>query len=153
MSDSRVPPATPPLDAALAGAAEVPPPPPLIARFTMTAFEPVDVPALPGDWVGTMVMRKDFTAGIVGSSVLQFISSGQEPSQGYLAVERITGRLDDGRSGSFTVHHGALRAPGADSSFGYIIPASGTNDFADFAGEALIVHDDDGAFFRFTLRA
>ena len=81
-------------------------------------------------------MRKTYTAGLVGESVAHFISSGDESGRGYLAAERVTGTLDDGRSGSFTVHHGALQHPDDDSAFGYIVPGTGTGDFAPFAGIA-----------------
>jgi Protein of unknown function (DUF3224) len=123
----------------------------LVARFTVTEFEPTELKGIDDDWVGAVTMRKDFTAGIVGSSIAHFVSSGEEGSRGYLAVERITGTLDDGRSGAFTVHRGALDHPAGDSSFGYIIPGTGTGDFADFAGPASIVHDDEGPYFVFEL--
>jgi hypothetical protein len=87
----------------------------------------------------------------VGESIAHFISSGTEASRGYLAAERITGTLEDGRAGSFTVHHGALQHPSDDSAFGYIIPETGTGDFETFAGQARIVHDDEGPYFVFAL--
>jgi hypothetical protein len=96
-------------------------------------------------------MRKKYTEGLVGESVAPFISSGDETSRGYLAAERITGTLDDGRSGSFTVHHGALQHPSDDSAFGYIVPGTGTGDFAAFAGTARILHDEQGPVFVITL--
>jgi Protein of unknown function (DUF3224) len=123
----------------------------LVARFSVDGFDPAPLPGLDGDWVGAVTMHKQYTTGIVGESVAHFVSSGEESSRGYLAAERITGVLDDGRSGSFTVHHGALQHPSDDSAFGYIIPGTGTGDFAGFAGPARIIHDDDGPYFEFTL--
>jgi len=127
----------------------------LVASFDVTGWDPAEVPAAlagtPADWLGIVAMQKTYTAGIVGSSVAQFLSSGDGDNGGYLAVERITGTLEDGRTGSFTVHHGALQHPAAVTAFGYIIPGSGTNDFADFAGDALIVHNDEGPHFVFDL--
>ena len=128
----------------------------LVARFDVTGWDPAEVPdalsGTPAGWLGIVAMQKTYTAGIVGSSVAQFLSSGDGDSGGYLAAERITGTLEDGRSGSFTVHHGALQDPLAASAFGYIIPGSGTGDFADFSGDALIIHDDEGPHFVFDLR-
>lgn len=121
------------------------------ARFEVNGWDPVELPALGGDWVGSVTMRKAYTEGLIGESVAHFVSSGDEASRGYLAAERITGRLEDGRSGSFTVHHGALQHPSDDSAFGYIIPGTGTGDFAAFAGSARIVHDDRGPYFVFAL--
>ena len=124
----------------------------LKARFTVTEFEPTPLHGIDDDWVGAVTMRKDFTEGIVGSSIAHFVSSGdEEGGRGYLAVERITGTLDDGRSGAFTVHHGALAHPSDESAFGYIIPGTGTGDFAEFAGTARIIHDDEGPYFVFDL--
>jgi len=123
----------------------------ITARFAVTGWEPTDLAGIDDDWVGAVVMRKTYTAGLIGESVAHFISSGTEESRGYLAAERITGTLDDGRTGSFTVHHGALQHPSDDSAFGWIIPGTGTGDFAEFAGRARIVHDDDGPAFVFSL--
>jgi hypothetical protein len=123
----------------------------ITARFDVTGWDPAELAGLDGDWVGAIVMRKTYTDGLTGESVAHFVSSGTEESRGYLAAERITGTLDDGRAGSFTVHHGALQHPSDDSAFGYIIPGTGTGDFAGFAGQARILHDDDGPYFVFTL--
>lgn len=124
----------------------------LTARFEVTGWDPEDLPGIEGDWVGAVVMRKTYTSGLVGEAIAHFISSGtEEGGRGYLAAERITGRLEDGRSGSFTVHHGALQHPDDASAFGHIIPSTGTDDFAGFAGEARIHHDETGPFFVFTL--
>ena len=124
----------------------------ITARFDVTGWEPAPLPGIEGDWVGAIVMRKTYTDGLVGESVAHFVSSGtEEDGRGYLAAERITGRLDDGREGSITVHHGALQHPDDPSAFGYIVPGTGTDDFAAFAGTARIRHDDRGAFFEFEL--
>ncbi|GAA2060382.1 DUF3224 domain-containing protein [Leifsonia soli] len=124
----------------------------ITARFDVTGWEPADLAGIDGDWVGAVVMRKTYTEGLVGESLAHFVSSGtEEGGRGYLAAERITGRLDDGRSGSFTVHHGALQHPDDSSAFGNIVPGTGTDDFSGFRGRARIEHDDRGAFFVFEL--
>jgi hypothetical protein len=125
----------------------------LTARFDVTGWDPAELAGIDGDWVGAVTMRKAYTSGLVGGSVAHFLSSGTEESRGYLAAERITGTLDDGRSGSFTVHHGALQHPSDDSAFGYIVPGTGTGDFVAFAGPARILHDDQGPYFVFSLTA
>jgi hypothetical protein len=116
----------------------------IIARFTVTGWDEVSLPGVEGGWAGGAVLPKTFTEGLAGSSVALFISSGeQEGERAYIAAERITGTLDDGRSGSFTVHHGGLEA----TWFGHIVPGSGTGDFAGLAGTAVISHDETGAYF------
>ncbi|MFE4951783.1 DUF3224 domain-containing protein [Leifsonia sp. NPDC056665] len=122
------------------------------ARFDVTGWDPEELPGIAGDWLGAVVMRKTYTEGLVGESVAHFVSSGtEERGRGYLAAERITGALADGRSGSFTVHHGALQHPDDPSAFGYIVPGTGTDDFAGVSGPARIRHDDRGAYFEFDL--
>lgn len=124
----------------------------LVARFGMNAADPAVLGGLEGGWLEAMVMRKEYTSGITGSAVLHFAWSGSsDTDRGYLAAERITGTLDDGRTGEFTVHHGALADPADPSAWGYIIPGSGTGDFAAFRGQARIHHDDAGAYFVFDL--
>lgn len=119
----------------------------LIARFKVTGWDPRELPGFDGDWLGAVTMTKEFTAGIIGDSTALFVSSGPvEGQRSYFAAEHITGALDDGRSGSFTVHHGGLESS-PETWFGHVVPGSGTLDFAHFAGSALIKHDDDGAYF------
>jgi Protein of unknown function (DUF3224). len=117
----------------------------ITARFTLTGWEETTLPEPFDGWLGAVVMRKTYTEGLVGEGVGHFISSGdEEHGSGYLAAERISGTLDDGRTGSFTVHHGALNHPDDPSAFGYIVPGTGSGDFSGFAGTARIVHDQDG---------
>ena len=92
-------------------------------------------------------MRKNYTAGILGTSVAHFLSSGEEQGRrGYLAAERIDGVLDDGRAGAFTVHHGGLELGNA-SAFAHVVPGSGTGDLAGLTGTGRIEHDDAGPYF------
>jgi len=123
----------------------------LIARFNVNGWDGRTIEGLEGGWVGAVEMRKEFTAGITGSSVALFVSSGDtEGQRSYFAAERITGTTDDGRSGSVTVHHGGLESS-PETWFGHVVPGSGTDDFADWAGSAHIQHDDSGACFVFEL--
>jgi len=122
----------------------------LVARFEVDGWDPRTVEGFDGDWVGVAALSKKFTEGLVGSSVAMFLASGEEGSRSYLAAERITGTTDDGRSGSVTVHHGAVEGK-PDSAFGLVVPKSGSGDFADWSGSARIEHDETGAFFVFDL--
>jgi hypothetical protein len=126
----------------------------ITARFEITGWDPEPLAGLDDDWLGAIIMRKRYTEGLIGESIAHFVSSGsEEGGRGYLAAERVTGALPDGRSGSFTVHHGALQHPDDDSAFGYIVPGTGTGDFAAFAGRARIHHDERGPFFVLSLTA
>lgn len=121
----------------------------LVARFSVNGWDERSIDGLEGGWVGAVEMRKEFTAGLVGSSVALFVSSGEtEGQRSYFAAERITAGTDDGRSGSVTVHHGGLESS-PETWFGHVVPGSGIDDFADWSGSARIEHDDDGAYFLF----
>jgi len=123
----------------------------LIARFTVDGADPHTLDGFEAPWVGIMVFRKTFLSGLVGEATTVFLAAGtEEGSRSYVATERITGRTDDGRQGSFTVQHGGLESE-PDSWFGHIVPKTGTDDFAAWAGSARIVHDDEGAFFEIEL--
>jgi uncharacterized protein DUF3224 len=123
----------------------------LIARFDVNGWDERAIEGLEGGWVGAVQMRKEFTEGITGSSVALFVSSGEtEGQRSYFAAERITGATDDGRSGSVTVHHGGLESA-PETWFGHVVPGSGTEGWAGWAGSARIEHDDRGAFFTFAL--
>jgi hypothetical protein len=126
----------------------------LTARFSIAGADEMSVQPAGSDdpsWVSGLAMRKQYTAGIVGTGVLVFLHSGADDSRAYIAVERVTGQTPDGRTGSFTVHHGALNTPHGDEAFGYVISGTGDGDFTHFAGAAKIEHDDEGAYFVFEL--
>lgn len=123
----------------------------IIARFEISSWEETDLPGLTGATANAAKMRKTFTEGITGTSEGLFISSGSdEGSRSYVAVERIIGTLRDGRSGSFTVHHGGLESS-PETWFGHIVPGTGTDDFTHISGSARVGHDDTGAFFVIAL--
>ncbi len=118
----------------------------LIARFSIDGFEQRQVSDLEADWFGILTFAKVFTEGIVGEATTVFLSSGEDGSRSYVAVERITGRTADGVDGSVTVHHGGLESD-PETWFGHIVPGTGTGGFAGWQGSARIQHDDGGAFF------
>jgi len=118
----------------------------LIARFSIDEFEQRQVSDLEADWFGLLTFAKVFTEGIVGEATTVFLSSGEDGSRSYVAVERITGRTADGADGSVTVHHGGLESD-PDTWFGHIVPGTGTGGFAGWQGSARIQHDGGGAFF------
>ena len=119
----------------------------LIARFDVNGWEPRDLDGLDPGWVGAVTMKKQFTAGIVGSSTALFVSSGDvEGQRSYLAAERITGTLDGRGEGSVTVHHGGVE-PAPEAAFGHVVAHTGTGAFEGWAGSVRIEHDDAGAYF------
>jgi hypothetical protein len=118
----------------------------LVLRFEVVGWDPVELADVDPGWAAAATMRKSYTAGLLGTGVVHFVSSGDETSgRAYVAVERVEGILDDGRRGAFTVQHGALQAPGGVEHFGWVVPRSGTGDLAALGGAARIQHDEQGA--------
>jgi len=123
----------------------------LVARFTVQDAQPTQLADLEADWVGLLIFTKTFTSGIIGTATTAFMSAGaEEGSRSYVATERISGRTDDGREGTFTVQHGGLESD-PSTWFGHIVPKTGTGDFTDWAGSARIQHDNVGAYFEIDL--
>ena len=123
----------------------------LIARFSVTGWDELPLDGLDGGWVDAVRMRKTFSSGLEGDSVALFVSAGEvEGQRCYFATERITGRTEDGASGSVTVQHGGLESA-PERWFGQIVPQSGDGEFAGWSGTARIEHDDQGAYFVFDL--
>ena len=123
----------------------------LKARFSVSGWDEQTLDRIEGDWVDAGRMSKTFTSGLAGTSTALFASSGPvEGQRAYIAIERITGTTDDGRTGSVTVHHGGLESD-PDTRFGHIVPHSGTGDFTGWRGAARIEHDDEGACMVFDL--
>ena len=123
----------------------------IVARFEISGWEETELPGISGETAYGAKMQKTFTEGIAGSSEGLFIASGtDEGNRSYIAVERITGTLADGRGGSFTVHHGGLESD-QGTWFGHIVPGSGTDDLAGIGGSAKIAHDEQGALFTIEL--
>lgn len=123
----------------------------LVARFTVEGAQPTQLADLEADWVGLLIFTKTFTSGIIGTATTLFMSAGtEEGSRSYVATERISGRTEDDREGTFTVQHGGLESD-PSTWFGHIVPKTGTGDFVDWAGSARIQHDDVGAYFEIEL--
>ncbi|BDZ44343.1 DUF3224 domain-containing protein [Naasia aerilata] len=123
----------------------------LIARFDVTAFDASTVPGVEGGWAAASLLRKTFTEGILGESVVYFLYSGDEANRGYLAAEHITAAMPGGEPGTVTVHHWGTQFGEESTWGGVIITGTGTGPFAGWSGAAPIEHDERGPFFRFTL--
>jgi hypothetical protein len=65
-------------------------------------------------------------------------------SAGYVALERVTGKLH-GRSGSFVLQHSATMQRGAPQSSITVVPDSGTGELAGLSGSMRITVAPDGA--------
>lgn len=90
-----------------------------------------------------------YRGDLMGESRAEFVFMRVADAQGvarmsYVATEHLRGRLDD-RSGSFVLFHGGRLCNGCHhSSFGRIIPGSGSRELRGLNGHAEISRSADG---------
>ena len=89
--------------------------------------------------LGRMALAKQFHGDLEASGRGQMLTamSGVAGSAGYVAIERVTGRLH-GRSGSFVLQHSGTMDRGAPSLAIGVVPDSGTGELAGLSGSLKI---------------
>ncbi|RSN40064.1 DUF3224 domain-containing protein [Amycolatopsis sp. WAC 04197] len=83
-----------------------------------------------------IVIRKTYRGALAGTGVAEVLTAQGEGGAGYVASERIEGTLD-GRPGSFVIQHGGLADGDEQSTFGAVVPKSGTGELAGLSGRAV----------------
>jgi Protein of unknown function (DUF3224) len=85
--------------------------------------------------LGRMSIDKTFAGDLVGTSKGEMLTAmtANKGSAGYVAIERVTGRLD-GREGSFVMQHTGTMDDGAQQLSITIVPDSGTGALAGIRG-------------------
>src|SRR6476620_8800029 len=86
-----------------------------------------------------LALDKAFEGALVGTSTVEMLASnaGDQPSGGYVALERFTGTLD-GRQGSFVMQHSGTMSPEAMHIEVLVTPGSGTGALVGLAGRLTI---------------
>jgi hypothetical protein len=97
-----------------------------------------------------MSIDKQFNGDLVGTSQGEMLSAGTDTkgSAGYVAIERVTGTLND-RSGSFVLQHNATMTRGAPYLNIVVIPDSGTGELAGLSGTMHIAIDKGNHSYEF----
>ena len=97
-----------------------------------------------------MSIDKQFNGDLVGISQGEMLSAGTDTkgSAGYVAIERVTGTLND-RSGSFVLQHNATMTRGAPCLNIVVIPDSGTGELAGLSGTMHIAIDKGNHSYEF----
>ena len=97
-----------------------------------------------------MSIDKQFNGDLVGTSQGEMLSAGTDikGSAGYVAIERVTGTLND-RSGSFVLQHNATMTRGAPYLNIVVIPDSGTAALAGLSGTMHIAIDKGNHSYEF----
>ncbi|HVX93842.1 MAG TPA: DUF3224 domain-containing protein [Polyangia bacterium] len=127
--------------------------------MTQIATGPFDVTMSPnpsyetaegGVVLGRVAFTKEFHGDLEASSVVQMLSAGTavRGSAGYVAIERVVGRLG-GRAGSFVLQHSGTMNRGQASLAVTVVPDSGTGELAGLAGTMAIDIVDGNHSYRF----
>jgi len=97
-----------------------------------------------------MSIDKQFHGDLVGTSQGEMLSAGTgtKGSAGYVAIERVTGKLND-RNGSFVLQHNATMTRGAPFLNIIVIPDSGTEELSGLSGTMRIVIDKGNHSYEF----
>jgi hypothetical protein len=100
--------------------------------------------------LGRVSFTKQFHGDLDASSIVQMLSAGTgvKGSAGYVAIERVVGRLA-GRAGTFVLQHSGTMNRGQASLSVTVVPDSGTGELAGLAGTMTIDIVDGAHSYRF----
>jgi len=88
--------------------------------------------------LGRFSLDKQFHGELEATGRGEMLTAGRvEGSGGYVAIERVTGRLH-GRAGSFVLQHTGTMQPGALQLSITVVPDTGTGELAGLAGKLAI---------------
>jgi hypothetical protein len=89
--------------------------------------------------LGRLTMVKQFHGDLEASSRGQMLTAmtPTEGSAGYVAIERVTGKLD-GRAGTFVLQHSGTMSQGKQQLTVAVVPDSGTGELVGLAGQMVI---------------
>jgi hypothetical protein len=100
--------------------------------------------------IGRMTLDKQYHGPLEGTGKGQMLTGGTEVqgSGVYVAIERVTGKLD-GKSGSFTLQHGGTMTRGVPALIITVVPDSGTDQLVGLTGKMMINIVDGKHFYEF----
>lgn len=100
--------------------------------------------------IGRMTLDKQYHGPLEGTGKGQMLTGGTEVdgSGVYVAIERVTGKLD-GLSGAFLLQHGGTMTRGVPQLVINVVPDSGTGDLVGLTGKMMINIVDGKHFYEF----
>jgi hypothetical protein len=118
-------------------------------KFLPMSFEGAD----PQWKLGRMSIDKQISGDLVATTKGQMISAvtDTQGSAGYVAIERVTGLLND-KKGSFVLQHNGLMNRGIASLSVVVVPDSGTEELVGLEGEFKIIIEGGKHSYEFTYR-
>ena len=115
---------------------------------TQHAKGPFDVKIVPqgepdkaeGSTIARMSVTKQYHGDLEATATGEMLSAGTEVkgSAGYVAMERVTGKLG-GRSGSFVLQHSGTLTRGAPEQNITVVPDSGSGELAGLTGRLTVI--------------
>jgi Protein of unknown function (DUF3224) len=114
------------------------------AVFTNTRYEEHPFDEHEGTALGRVEITRSFNGDLEGESTALLLTATSEGgSAAYVALDRVTGRLD-GRAGSFVFQHRGIVSPDGAETSGSVVPGSGAGQLSGLRGEGRIAVDEDG---------
>src|SRR5438309_1677866 len=106
-------------------------------------LKPVAEDKIDGASFGRMSVDKQFHGDLEGTSKGEMLTAvtAVKGSAGYVAIERVTGRLR-GRSGTFVLQHSGLMTTAMQQLTIVVVPDSGTGQLAGLSGKMSITIAD-----------
>jgi Protein of unknown function (DUF3224) len=104
--------------------------------------------------LGRLTIDKRFHGDLEGISKGEMLATQTDTpgSAGYVAMERVTGKLK-GRSGSFVLQHSGTMTRGSPVSIITVVPDSGTGELRGLSGTmTVIIAADGGHSYEFDFR-
>jgi hypothetical protein len=99
--------------------------------------------------ISRMSGEKQFHGDLEATSQVEMLSVGDpRGSAGYVAMERVTGKLK-GRSGSFALQHSGTMTRGAPQLAITVVPDSGTGELAGLSGKMNITIENGKHSYEF----
>jgi hypothetical protein len=100
--------------------------------------------------VGRMSLNKTFLGDLEATSKGEMLTAmtAVKGSAGYVAIERVDGRLN-GRAGTFALQHSGTMTRGEPTLSITVVPDSGTGELTGLAGKLTIKIEDKRHFYEF----
>ncbi len=121
----------------------------IVAEFQVTRWD-AEPYLEQGTVLSQVVVEKTFAGAVSGTSTARVLTAQAEAGQGYVASERFEGTIE-GRRGTLVYQHGGIMDGEDGTTFGTIVPGSGTDELADLRGTITFWHDAQGASVKLNL--
>jgi hypothetical protein len=118
--------------------------------FTVESTPQPPYDSAPGASIGRVSLSKRFEGELEATSTVEMIGARSEVqgSAGYVAIERVNGKLS-GRAGSFVLQHSGTMTRGKLELRVSVIPDTGTGELKNLAGTMTIDIRDGKHFYDF----